>query len=298
MQAAARLTLRDRRIALDCFEHRVLTSEQLGRLHFDKQRRARRRLSILHQQRVLDRFRPPWQQGKGSTQYHWVLDEVGAHLVADELGITRADLHWRHADKLAIAGSAKLAHQVAANELITRLATEARDAGGRLREWYGERTTRRLLVGTVIPDTYAVLQLPNQPPLHLLVELDRGTEDHKRLREKATGYRHALPRSPLANLDPVVLLVLPNRTRATALRDAGIADGDPLTPLVWTPAATEPVLPAVLSAATTRVTEPGVAHRTSSFSRRDSYLELADPRGSSAGLRSTGHTRPQEHEYD
>ncbi|MGH3266146.1 MAG: replication-relaxation family protein, partial [Trebonia sp.] len=264
----------------------------------DKQRRARRRLVVLYQQRVLDRFRPPWQQGKGSTQYHWVLDEVGAHLVADELGIDRADLHWRHADALAIAGSAKLAHQVAANELITRLASEARTAGGRLREWYGERTTRRLLGGQVIPDTYAVMQLPGRPLLHLLVELDRGTEDHKRLREKATGYHRALPRSPLANLNPTVLLVLPNRTRATALRDAGIADGDPLTPIVWTPASTDPALPAVLTAATTRVTEPSAASRASSFTRQDSDPELADHQGSSAGPTSTEHTYPQEHEYD
>jgi hypothetical protein len=293
MQAAARLTIRDRRIALDCFEHRVLTTEQLGRLHFDKQRRARRRLAILHQQRVLDRFRPPWQQRQGSTQSHWVLDEVGAHLVADDLGIDRPDLHWRHAEALAIAGSPKLAHQIAVNELITRLAVEARTGGGSLSEWYGERTTRRLLGGQVIPDAYAVLRLPNRPPLHLLVELDRGTEDHKRLREKATGYRRALPRSPLANLDPTVLLVLPSQARSRSLRDAGVADGDPLSPIVWTLASTEPVLPGVLAAAPVAATS-----RTASFSRQDSNLGLVDHRGSSAGLRSTEHTRPQEHEYD
>lgn len=252
MQAAARLTIRDRRIALDCFEHRVLTTEQLGRLHFDKQRRARRRLSALHQQRVLDRFRPPWQQRQGSTQYHWVLDEVGAYLVADELGIDRSELHWRHADALTIAGSPKLAHQTAVNELITRLAVEAREHDGQLSEWYGERTTRRILGGQVIPDAYAVLQLPGRPPLHLLVELDRSTEDHKRLREKAAGYRRALPRSPLANLHPTVLLVLPTRARATSLRDAGVADGQPLTPVVWSASQPAAVLPLVLDAVSQR----------------------------------------------
>lgn len=294
MQAAARLTIRDRRIALDCFEHRVLTTEQLGRLHFDKQRRARRRLATLHQQRVLDRFRPAWQQRSGSSPYHWVLDEVGAYLVADELGIDRPDLHWRHADALSIAGSPKLAHQIAVNELITRLAVEARENGGQLSEWYGERTTRRVLGGQVIPDAYAVLHLPGRPALHLLVELDRGTEDHKRLREKAIGYRRALPRCPLANLAPTVLLVLPRQARSRSLRDAGVADGDPLTPIVWTPASNEPVLPGVLAAAA----PVAATSRTASFSRQGSNPELVDHRGSSAGLRSTEHTRPQEHEYD
>lgn len=251
MQAAARLTARDRRIAFDCFEHRVLTSEQLRRLHFTHERTARRRLTQLHQQRVLDRFRPAWQQRQGSTPYHWVLDEAGAYLVADELGVDRADLHWRHADALAIAASAKLAHQVAVNELITRLAAEARQAGGQLTEWYGERSTRQLLGGVVIPDSYAVLEHEGQL-LHLLVELDRGTEDHKRLRDKATGYSRALPRSPLANLKPTVLLVLPSRARATSLRDAGVADGEPLVPLVWSAAQQAAVLPLVLDAVARR----------------------------------------------
>jgi hypothetical protein len=251
MQAAARLVTRDRRIALDCFEHRVLTSEQLRRLHFTNERTARRRLTQLHQQRVLNRFRPAWQRGQGSTPYHWVLDEAGAYLVADELGIDRTDLHWRHADALAIAGSATLAHQVAINELITRLAAEARQAGGRLTEWYGERSTHRLLGGTVIPDSYVVLEHRGQP-LHLLIELDRGTEDHKRLRDKAAGYARALPRSPLANLQPTVLLVLPTRARATSLRDAGIADGDPLVPVVWSATQSAAVLALVLDAVTRR----------------------------------------------
>ena len=142
-----------------------------------------------------------------------------------------------------------------------------------------------------------MLHLPDRPPLHLLLELDRGTEDHKRLREKATGYRRALPRSPLANLNPTVLLVLPSPARSKSLRDAGVADGDPLTPIVWTPASTEPVLPGFLAAAAP-IAGPGAANRTASFSRQDSDPELADHRGSSAGLRSTEHTRPQEHEYD
>ena len=64
---AAQLTERDRRIALDCYDHRVLTTAQLQRLHFRTVRVAQRRLQQLYELRVLERFRPPWQRPHGST---------------------------------------------------------------------------------------------------------------------------------------------------------------------------------------------------------------------------------------
>lgn len=241
---ADRLTRRDRQIALDCFEHRVLTSEQLRRLHFNGARTARARLSALYEQRVLDRFRPAWRRGEGSTPYHWVLDEAGAHIAADELGLDRNQLRWRHSTALAIAASAKLAHQVQVNEYFARMAEEARRAGGALSEWYGERTTRTLLGGTVIPDGYGVLALPGHKPIHLLIELDTASEQLKRIAEKAAGYRRAIPRSSLADLEPTVLLLAPTRARAAAAARV-IATG-PLVPVVWSatrPSSTlEPVL--------------------------------------------------------
>lgn len=192
------LTERDRRIALDCYEHRVLTTEQLRRLHFAGRRTASARLGELFTLRVLDRFRPAWRHGEGSTPYHWVLDEAGARIVAADLGIERAELRWRHDAALGVASSAKLAHQVAANDFFTALAEQARAAGGALTEWYGDRTTHDLLAGVVVPDGYGVLELPRQPPTHLLLELDRGTETHDRLLDKARGYAKALPREPAA----------------------------------------------------------------------------------------------------
>ena len=82
---ASRLTDRDRRIALDCYEHRVLATEQLRRLHFRAERTARERLQELRELRVLASFRPAAHAGKGSAQNHWVLDEAGAIIVAAEL---------------------------------------------------------------------------------------------------------------------------------------------------------------------------------------------------------------------
>lgn len=55
---ASHLTERDRQIALDCFEHRVLTTGQIKRLHFTDTRTTVARLDVLYRLRVLDRFRP------------------------------------------------------------------------------------------------------------------------------------------------------------------------------------------------------------------------------------------------
>src|SRR6266550_3059418 len=109
---ASRLTDRDRRIALDCYEHRVLTTEQLRRLHFNAARTARERLQELRELRVLASFRPPRQAGEGSAPNHWLLDEAGALVIAAELGFERAELRWQARAALAIASPSKLAHQL------------------------------------------------------------------------------------------------------------------------------------------------------------------------------------------
>jgi len=234
VRLSSHLTERDRRIALDCYEHRVLTTEQLRRLHFAGRRTASARLGELFALRMLDRFRPAWRHGEGSTPYHWVLDEAGARIVAADLGIERADLRWRHDAALGVASSAKLAHQVAANDFFTSLAEQARAAGGALTEWYGDRTTHDLLAGIVIPDGYGVLEVPGRQPTHLLLELDRGTESHDRLLDKARGYSKAIPRSSLRDVSPTLVFAVPSRGRAERAAQAVAAINPASAVLVWT----------------------------------------------------------------
>jgi hypothetical protein len=248
----SRLTGRDRQIALDCYEHHVLTTEQLQRLYFTGARTARSRLQTLYALRVLDRFRPPWRRGDGSTPHHWILDEAGAQIVAADQGIERRELHWRHATALAVATSAKLAHHVEVNELMTRLAQDAAAAHGSLSEWYGERTTYRMLAGIATPDGYGVLNLPGLPPVHLLLELDRGTEPAERLHEKAVRYARAIPRSTLRDMSPLILLVVPTAARARTARAALAETGVPISVAVWSPTSTRSALALVSEAAAER----------------------------------------------
>jgi len=232
---ATRLTERDRLVALDCYEHRVLTTEQLRRLHFGSIRRARWRLERLYQLRVLDRFRPPRRHGEGSSPYHWLLDEAGAHVVGEALGVERSELGWRHQAAIAIAASSKLTHQLEVNEFFTRLADEARRAGGRLAAWWGERRCLAALGGQAAPDGYGRLELPGQGPVSFLLELDRSTEEHERLRQKARRYARALPRSELTVDDPVVVVAAPTPARRDNLARALAGSSAPIRVAVWTP---------------------------------------------------------------
>jgi len=136
-----RLTERDRQIALDCYEHQVLTTEQLRRLWFPSAIAARHRLHVLYLLRVLDRFRPLAKRGEGSAPHHWTLDEAGTYIVAAEQNIERRELRWRHTTALTIATSPTLTHRIETNEFFTRLAQDARTAGGASERYLGSRGT-------------------------------------------------------------------------------------------------------------------------------------------------------------
>jgi hypothetical protein len=193
---ASHITERDRRIALDCFEHNVLTTDQIRRLYFTNTRIAQVRLQRLYELRVLERFRPAPRAGEGSNPYHWILDEAGALLVADWKGIDRSELRYTRDDGQRIAGSRNLTHHVEANEFFTRLSLEASAAGGELAEWYGVRTLAHLFSGVIVPDGYGVLALRESTPLHILLELDRSTETAQVLREGQAIRRDTSPQQP------------------------------------------------------------------------------------------------------
>lgn len=139
VRVASHLTERDGQIALDCFDHRVLTTHQNKRLHFTDTRTTVARLDVLYRLRVLDRFRPSLPRGRGTAPYHWILDEGGALIVAAHKDVERSKLGWQHTVAVRVATSPKLPHQVEVNEFVVRLAVEAQAAGGTLTHWHGER---------------------------------------------------------------------------------------------------------------------------------------------------------------
>ena len=221
-------------VTLDCYDHRVLTTEQLRRLHFGSARIAQRRLCELRDLRVIDHFRPVWQRGEGSSPYHWVLDQAGVAVVAALLDIAVDQLSWRRDQIHQIAQSVKLTHQREVNDFFTLLAVEARRERGALVEWWGERRTAAAFAGRVQPDGYGHLQIASSS-IRFLLELDRGTEPHRRLAEKADRYTRELPLSALANEQPLVLLLTPTPQRSATAADTVSGRHPSIHVATWSP---------------------------------------------------------------
>jgi protein involved in plasmid replication-relaxation len=210
---AQRLTDRDRAICRSLHEHRVLTAPQLCELHFDSIERARKRLTQLHQVRVLERFRPYRQYG--SSPYHYVLDRLGAEIVASERGLLSSDHGWSRASNLQLATSIQLRHLTETNGFFTCLARALRrrhDAA--LIEWRSQRRCAGAWGEVIRPDGYLRLRLAGAL-LEAWLEWDRATEQHARLADKLDRYEElAVVLERPVNL----LLVAPSDERERHIR--------------------------------------------------------------------------------
>lgn len=186
LEAAGRLTERDRYLCRLLLDHQVLTTEQIRSIGFVSQRRTRLRLAQLHQLRVLDRFRPLAKVG--SAQHHWILDTLGAFVIAAERGIEPSELPWRRDRALALAANAQLAHLVGANGFFCSLAATARhQPSSELVLWWSARRCAGRWGRFVRPDGYGVWS-EGDSRVAFLLEHDTGTETIGRLAEKLERY--------------------------------------------------------------------------------------------------------------
>lgn len=123
------MTPRDRNICIDLRRHHVLTVHQLTELHFPTARKARERLLELTQRGVLLRFRP--QRNSGSAPYHYVLGELGAHIVAGHFGLdVRRVIAGLEEEDWPLAHSAKLPHLLDTHDFFIALIKGCREAPG------------------------------------------------------------------------------------------------------------------------------------------------------------------------
>jgi hypothetical protein len=233
---------RDLQICLALHEHKILTTHQLNDLFFPSYARTRARLLRLYRAGILDRFTPFVE--RGSAPNHYILGDVGAHLVAGELGIEAKDI-IRGLNRLAArVRSQRLQHLVEVNGFFTRLAWACiRTPDHKLSDWWSEEKTRRSWGFIVNPDGFGRLERADLIRSFFL-ELDRGSESPSRLAHKLLGYEEAARARDRPDL---LLFCLPSPTREVAarkvLRACGIAIAstsldrhmsDPLGP-IWLP---------------------------------------------------------------
>jgi protein involved in plasmid replication-relaxation len=213
-RVASSATERDQLICVDLFEHRVLTTNQLFELHFTSLQRTRARLLQLYDMGVLWRNRP--RTHLGSLPWHYTLDEIGAWIVAEHLGIELRAVGYRDDRKRTLVDSPRLGHTRAASSFFTRMLYVARttESTVRVAEWRGEAWCARRWQAHVRPDGFARLADAGES-LELLLELDLGTENRSRLEDKMERYR-VLARA--ATAPDVVLFCFPSEAREASAR--------------------------------------------------------------------------------
>lgn len=220
LQAASFLTSRDRRICMDLYEHKVLTTSQLTDLHFNSQRVTERRLLKLYQLGVVQRFRPASE--KGSYPFYFLLGDLGAQVVAAELAVELKDLKLAKDRLVRIAYSPRLGHLVALNTFFTRLVHRCRQSQDlRVTHWWSEERVRRRWGQIVLPDALGQLEGAGHR-VRFFLELDQGTEIPSKLAKKLFGYREAslVPGSP-----ELLLFCFPDNRREASARKALVPCG-------------------------------------------------------------------------
>jgi hypothetical protein len=163
---------------------------------------------------VLWRNRP--RAHLGSLPWHYTLDEIGAWIVAEHLGIELREVGYRDDRKRTLVDSPRLRHTRAANSFFTRMLYVARSTESRVQvaEWRGEAWCARRWQGHVRPDGFGRLEDAGES-LELLLELDLGTENRGRLEDKMDRYR-VLARGSTA--PGVVLFCFPSEARESSAR--------------------------------------------------------------------------------
>ena len=202
-----RIMPRDRWLLGLLDEHQTLTTEQVTAIAFPTVRKARRRLLLLNQRGVLDRFRHGVRPG--SQSWRWTLGPLGAAIVAAGRGdpMPRPAAVRARTDRLST--SPQLRHLLGVNQVFCALAAHARHhPGAELARWWPERRAAQACGNLVHPDGHGVwVEDDRRVPFWL--EFDLGTEVLSRVADKVTGYARLAP----TDLGYPVLFWLPTTAR-------------------------------------------------------------------------------------
>lgn len=240
---ATRGTPRDLWLLRMLAEHRVLTSVQIAQLAFSSAATARHRMIQLWRLRAVDRAQP--FAASGSAPMHYVLGDAGAAVLAAQAGMDAAGAGYRRDRALAVFASARLAHSVGANGVMTALVATARTRPDRaLTVWWAEHRCAAQWGAMARPDAYGRWHEDGRADTDFFLEYDNGTESADRVAGKLAGYA-AL--AAATGISTPVLFWFPSAAReanvrpalarhrvpaATASPAAGTSPADP----VWLPA--------------------------------------------------------------
>ena len=212
---AGRVTGRDRRLCALLAEHRVLTTPQLTQLAFPSPDAAIKRLAILHQLGLLDRFRP--YHTPGSAPYHYTLGPLGAAVLAAHHDQDPTASGYRRDRTLALAHSRWLPIWSGSTGSSAPSPTPPAARKGRSWSvWWSEQRCAARWGRLVHPDGYGRWREHHQR-VDFFLEYDRATEAPQRLAGKLTGYLELADATGIAT---PLLVWLPTPARETTIRHA------------------------------------------------------------------------------
>jgi Replication-relaxation len=201
LRVQSQLTARDRILLGWLYDHGVFTTPQLARALFPSLDFCQRRLRTLYQLRLIARFRPQRADG-GSYPYHWLIDQLGAEVVAAARDERPPRRDHARLERRRWTSTRTLTHRLGVNQFFTDLASHARThPDNRLQEWLPEVACQRAGAFTtaedpalirayqpsVRPDGYG-LWIADGRHVRFFLEYDTGTEQLSTLTAKLIGY--------------------------------------------------------------------------------------------------------------
>lgn len=201
LRVQSQLTARDRILLGWLYDHGVFTTPQLAGALFPSLDFCQRRLRTLYQLRLIARFRPQRADG-GSYPYHWLIDQLGAEVVAAARDERPPRRDHARLERRRWTSTRTLDHRLGVNQFFTDLAGHARThPGAELQQWLPEVVCQR--AGTFVTDDDPALLRAYEPSVRpdgyglwaedgrevpFFLEYDTGTEPLGVLTAKVVGY--------------------------------------------------------------------------------------------------------------
>jgi len=202
------LTGRDIQIVLTVYEYRLLSAHQLETLFFPSTKKnshsrrstCQRRLQLLYHHGFLERLPQPVILGQGRAPFVYALDGGGANLVANQLGIDRAEIGWK--PKHNQLGPQFMDHSLVINDLRVVIQRLVEIGVLEVDQWVDEFTLKSVEMQQKVPylvqrtrpvrkypDGYFILRRSgSEQQTHFFLEVDMGTMTNARWQEKVKAY--------------------------------------------------------------------------------------------------------------
>jgi hypothetical protein len=222
LRVQSSLTDRDHRLLGWLYDHGVLTTPQITNALFGSPDFCQRRVLKLTNLAVINRFRPQKPDG-GSYPYHYVIDQLGAEVVAAQRLDPPPRKDHARTRRHHLTSKANLTHLLATNQFFIDLAAHERThPGTRLTVWEPASRFHKpdgffrpgdnpnlMLLPPVRPDAHGIWA-QNEREVSFFLEMDLATEPLTTLITKVANYAAV---AHVTHRPLLVLFHLPTATR-------------------------------------------------------------------------------------